>query len=146
MMDACSPEDQETVVELLKEAFADQGIEVFAISAVSGQGLKQLLYHVSGLLEKCPKEVTVYEPEFDPSLRMFEDEPVSVYLNEDDEYVIEGPRIEKMLGYTNLESEKGFLFFQKFMKEQGILDQLEEMGIEEGDTVRVYELAFEYLK
>ncbi len=145
-MDACSPEDQETVVELLKEAFADQGIEVFAISAVSGQGLKQLLYHVSGLLEKCPKEVTVYEPEFDPSLRMFEDEPVSVYLNEDDEYVIEGPRIEKMLGYTNLESEKGFLFFQKFMKEQGILDQLEEMGIEEGDTVRVYELAFEYLK
>ena len=59
---------------------------------------------------------------------------------------MEGPRIEKMLGYTNLESEKGFAFFQKFLKEQGILQQLEEAGIEEGDTVRMYGLEFDYYK
>ena len=51
-----------------------------------------------------------------------------------------------MLGYTNIESEKGFLFFQKFLKEQGILARLEEMGIQDGDTVRMYGLAFDYYK
>ena len=51
-----------------------------------------------------------------------------------------------MLGYTNLESEKGFLFFQKFLKETGILDELEAAGIQEGDTVRMYGLAFDYYK
>ena len=51
-----------------------------------------------------------------------------------------------MLGYTNLESEKGFAFFQKFLKDNGILDMLEELGIEEGDTVRLYGLEFDYYK
>ena len=65
---------------------------------------------------------------------------------DEDVFVIEGPRIEKMLGYTNLESEKGFLFFQNFMKENGILEQLEELGIKDGDTVRIYGHEFEYYK
>ena len=60
--------------------------------------------------------------------------------------MVEGPKIEKMLGYTNIESEKGFLFFQRFLKEQGILDRLEQAGIQEGDTVRMYGLAFDYYK
>ena len=63
-----------------------------------------------------------------------------------DEYVIAGPKIDKMLGYTNLDSEKGFAFFQKFLKESGILTKLEELGIEDGDTVRMYGLTFDYYK
>ena len=59
---------------------------------------------------------------------------------------MEGPKIEKMLGYTNLDSEKGFTFFQRFLKEQGILDELEAAGIQEGDTVRMYGLQFDYYK
>ena len=51
-----------------------------------------------------------------------------------------------MLGYTNLESEKGFVFFQKFLKENGILDELEKLGIKDGDTVRIYGFSFEYYK
>jgi len=54
--------------------------------------------------------------------------------------------IEKMLGYTNLESEKGFSFFQKFLKDNNILDKLESAGIKEGDTVRMYGLSFDYYK
>ena len=57
-----------------------------------------------------------------------------------------GPKIEKMLGYTNLDSEKGFAFFQKFLKEGGIPEELENAGIQEGDTVRMYGLQFEYYK
>ena len=61
-------------------------------------------------------------------------------------FVVEGPKIEKMLGYTNLDSERGFAFFQKFLKDSGILEQLEEAGIQEGDTVRMYGLQFDYYK
>jgi GTP-binding protein len=61
-------------------------------------------------------------------------------------FIVEGPKIEKMLGYTNLESEKGFTFFQKFLKQTGILKQLEDLGIQDGDTVRMYGLAFDYYK
>ena len=144
-MDVCM-EGSEEIIEKLRKEFEPKGIEVFSISAVSGQGVKELLYHVQELLKTCPEEVTVYEPEFDPALRFFSEEPFTVEVNEEGEYVVEGPRIEKMLGYTNIDSEKGFLFFQRFLKEQGILRQLEELGIEEGDTVRMYGLMFDYYK
>ena len=66
--------------------------------------------------------------------------------DEADTFVVEGPKIEKMLGYTNLDSEKGFLFFQNFLKNTGILKDLENAGIQDGDTVRMYGLQFDYYK
>lgn len=144
-MDVCQGASED-VINRLKREFEPRGIFVFAISAVSGQGVKELLYHISGLLEKCPQETTVYEQEFDPAVRVGTEEPYTVEISEDGAYVVEGPKIEKMLGYTNIDSEKGFLFFQKFLKEQGILAKLEELGIQDGDTVRMYGLAFDYYK
>ena len=143
-----APDEAAEAVELLKAEFEPKGIQVFPISAVSGQGLKELLYHVSGLLDQADDKPVVFEQECFPELEnRFSDEPFSVtYDEEEDEYVIEGPRIEKMLGYTNLDSEKGFTFFQNFLKETGILEQLEELGIEEGSTVRMYGLKFDYYK
>ena len=51
-----------------------------------------------------------------------------------------------MLGYTNLDAEKGFRFFQNFLKDNGILKELEELGIQDGDTVKMYGLQFDYYK
>ena len=135
-------------LERIKAEFEPKGIKVFPISAVSGQGVRELLYHVNNLLEELPRETLVFEQEYFPEeANMYSNEPYSVtYDEEEDEYVVEGPRIEKMLGYTNLESEKGFVFFQKFLKENGILEELEALGIEEGDTVRMYGLSFDYYK
>lgn len=139
-------EGENEIIQSLRDEFSKENIQVFPISAVSGQGLKELIYHVRGLLDTLPDEVTVYEPEFDPTLNFFKEEPYTVEIDEEGTYVIEGPKIEKMLGYTNIESEKGFLFFQRFLKEQGILAELEEKGIEEGDTVRMYGHIFDYYK
>lgn len=138
--------DENDVIRALKEEFEKDGIRVFPISAVSGKGLKELLYHTQGLLDQCSKEPVVYEQEFDPALRFFQDEPYTVSRADDGAFEIEGPKIEKMLGYTNIDSEKGFLFFQRFLKEQGILKELEELGIEDGDTVRMYAYEFDYYK
>ena len=138
--------DENEILCSLKDTFEKEGIKVFPISAVSGKGLKELLYHVQSLLETCSKEPVIYEPEFDPALRFFKDEPYTITMADDGAFVVEGPKIEKMLGYTNIDSEKGFLFFQRFLKEQGILKDLEEMGIEDGDTVRMYGFEFDYYK
>ncbi|MCI5614462.1 MAG: GTPase ObgE [Agathobacter sp.] len=137
---------ESSIIADLKAEFGKEGIEVFPISAVSGAGVKELLYHVKHLLDKLPKETVVYEQEYDPSLIVLRDLPYTIEIDEDGSYVVEGPKIEKMLGYTNIESEKGFLFFQNFLKEQGILDELVEKGIEDGDTVRMYGHEFDYYK
>lgn len=138
--------DENEVISALRAEFEPQGIKVFPISAVSGKGLKELLYEVKNLLANCPKEVTVYEPEIDPALSFFKDEPYAVEVAADGAYEISGPKIEKMLGYTNMDSEKGFAFFQRFLREQGIIKELENMGIEDGDTVRMYDFEFDYYK
>ena len=147
-IDAIYTEDSEDPVAKIRAEFEPKGIKVFPISAVSGQGLKELLYCVSDMLADINEAPTVFEPEFNPDVDIVTgNEPYSVEYNEkDNEYVVEGPRIEKMLGYTNLDSERGFQFFQKFLKENGILDELEALGIQEGDTVRMYGLAFNYYK
>ena len=147
-IDAIYTEDGEDPVAKIRAEFEPKGIKVFPISAVSGQGLSELLYCVSDMLADINEAPTVFEPEFNPDVDIVTgNEPYSVEYNEkDNEYVVEGPRIEKMLGYTNLDSERGFQFFQKFLKENGILDELEALGIQEGDTVRMYGLAFNYYK
>lgn len=135
-------------VKRLKDEFEPKGIQVYPISAVSGQGLNELLFAVKGMLEEINEPPIVFKAEIVPDeILQYSNEPFSVTYDEaEDEYVVEGPRIEKMLGYTNLDSEKGFVFFQKFLKENEILDQLEELGIKEGDTVRMYGLKFDYYK
>lgn len=143
---ACGSE--EDVLAPLKAEFEPKGIRVFPISAVSGQGVRELLYYVSGMLKDADQSPVVFAQEYFPEQEIgFADEPYTVeYDEEEKEYAVEGPRIEKMLGYTNLDSEKGFAFFQNFLKDTGILEELEALGIQEGDTVRMYGLKFDYYK
>lgn len=147
-IDAIYDGEDNNPVEQIRKEFEPQGIEVFPISAVSGEGVKPLLYKVYEMLQNIGEEPTVFEQEYFPDqLRGASEDPYTVsYDEENDEYVVEGPRIEKMLGYTNLESEKGFSFFNNFLKDTGILEELENLGIQEGDTVRMYGLSFDYYK
>lgn len=145
-MDVFYGEDEETTITLLKEEFESTGIKVFPISAVSGKGIKELLYHVHHMLSEIDDTPIIFEKEYFLENIDLSSEPFTVERKEDHLFSVEGPRIERMLGYTNLDSEKGFEFFQRFLKDTGILKQLEELGIEEGDTVKMYELQFDYYK
>lgn len=136
-------------VEKIRQEFEPKGIPVFPISAVSGQGLKELMYHIKGILDTMDDKPVIFEQEFFPEDMLIQENlpyTVEKSTEEKDTYIVEGPRIEKMLGYTNLDSEKGFAFFQRFLKDTGILDELEKAGIQEGDTVRMYGLTFDYYK
>lgn len=139
-------EDNKENLESLKKEFEPQGIPVFPISGVTGEGVSELLYHVSNALKDINQKPMVFQQEYFPEEELIHiNLPYSVEV-EEGIYVVEGPKIEKMLGYTNLDSEKGFAFFQKFLKDSGILKDLEEAGIQEGDTVRMYGLQFDYYK
>lgn len=137
----------EDPVEKIRAEFEPQGIKVFPISAVSGKGVKELLSYIWEVLKELPQEPVVFEQEYFPGDYNSNDN-LSYTVEQLDEhtFVVEGPKIEKMLGYTNLDSEKGFLFFQNFLKNTGILKDLEAAGIQDGDTVRMYGLQFDYYK
>lgn len=145
-VDLIYAEDEESPVDRLKKEFEPKGIKVFPISGATGQGMKELLYYVSEQLKGLDQDTVVFEQEYFPENELIYLELPYTVEKEDGMYVVEGPKIEKMLGYTNLDSEKGFAFFQKFLKDTGILDELVAAGIEEGDTVRMYGLQFDYYK
>lgn len=144
-VDVIYPEGEDPI-QRLKDEFEPKGIRVFPISGVTGAEIKELLYYVSDRLSELDQAPVIFEPEYFPEEELIHENLPYTVEKEDDIYVVEGPKIEKMLGYTNLDSEKGFAFFQKFLKDTGILDELEDAGIQEGDTVRMYGLQFDYYK
>lgn len=139
--------EEETVITLLREEFEPEGIPVFPISAVTGSGVKELLYYVKKQLDELGDEPSVFEPEFISEAPSTEAAfKVEKSTEEEGLYLVYGPRVERMLGYTNLDTEKGFNFFQRFLKDNDIIKELEELGIEEGDTVDLCGLQFDYYK
>ena len=132
-------------VERLKEAYEKEGFEVFPISAATNKGLDELLTKVAEILKNYPEDI-VFEEEYEEYDEVAVDqEPFTIEV-EDEVYVVRGVGVEKMIGYTNIDTEKGFAFFQRYLKEKGIIEALEEKGIQEGDTVRMYGFDFDYYK
>jgi len=146
-LDVLYGEEKDIAMELLQTELEPEGMKIFPISAATGEGIDELLFYVHDMLKNIKEDPIVFEKEFFlDSLETSEDPYFVEYDEEEEVYVVEGPRIEKMLGYTNIDSEKGFEFFQKFLKTNGILDELEALGIKDGDTVRMYGLEFDYYK
>lgn len=137
--------DKSEAEELLKELSTSFKCDACLISAVTGQGLDELKHKVLKALQELPDEPIVFEPEYVVTTEETNEDGYTIE-KAGDTFIVEGPKIEKMLGYTNLETEKGFLFFQKFIMEQGIYDKLIDLGIEEGQTVQMYGHAFEFYK
>ncbi len=131
--------------EKIKEMYEPKGYKVFPCSAAMNDGLQDVLAEVATILKDYPEDIKFNE-DFEEYVETPEERHKFILEVIDGVYVLEGKGIERMLGYTNLEAEKGYAFFQKYIREQGIVDALEEAGIQEGDTVRMYDLEFEYFK
>ncbi len=149
MVIACNkmdlPEAKENF-EKIKATYEPMGIKVFPISAATNSGLDELLSEVAKILEDYPEDI-VFEEDFVPYIEQdLDNEPFTIEKLEDGYFIVEGVGVEKMMGYTNIDTEKGFNFFQKYLREKGIIDALEEKGIQEGDTVKIYDLEFDYYK
>ena len=133
-------------VERLKAEFEPQGIKVIPISAATNRGLTDVIDEISLILKDYPEDI-VFEEEYEEFEAMEgSNEPFEIEVFDGNYYVVTGVGVEKMMGYTNLETEKGFAFFQKYLREKGIIAALDEKGIKEGDTVRVYDMEFTYYR
>ena len=142
--------DAELYYDMLEEYCAEHNMDLFPISAATGQGIQDLLNRVVQIRDQISDEPAIFEREY----FIEEEEALAAAGLDGDGIEIEqldmghfrvgGPVIDKMLGFTHLESERGFDFFQRFLRERGVIDRLEAMGIQEGDTVEVDDTAFEY--
>ncbi|MBE7046965.1 MAG: GTPase ObgE [Ruminococcaceae bacterium] len=134
-----------TVYESFCEEMRNRGYKVFEISAAQNSGVRELMLHVSGMLDTIPMPVLYEEGDEEEVIVFEEEEPFTVSI-EDGVYVVEGPWIKRVLGSTNLADSESLQFFQMSLKKKGVIKELEKMGCCEGDTVRIYELEFDYIK
>lgn len=117
---------------------------VIPISAATNTGLDALMEETAKLLENYPEDI-VFTEDYDEFVEPeIDNEAFVVEKKSEHEYLVTGSGIEKMLGYTNIDTEKGFAFFQKYLREREIIKRLEELGVQEGDTVKLYDLEFDY--
>ncbi len=139
------PEATENLARI-KEQYEPKGYPVFPISAATNTGLMELLQKVAEVLKNYPEDI-VFAEDYDEFVEpVIDTEPFTIEQIAESIFSVTGTGIEKMLGFTSLETEKGFAFFQRYLREKGIIAKLEEMGISEGDTVRLYDLEFDYYK
>ncbi|WP_024831674.1 GTPase ObgE [Ruminiclostridium josui] len=130
----------------VKEELEKRGYRVFGISAATNKGLKELMYAVSETLKTLPDTILLDETKNEEVVyKAQEEKPFEIHI-EDGVYVVEGKWLRKVLGSTNITNYESLQYFQRALKKKGVIAALEEMGIEEGDTVRIYDTEFDYTR
>ena len=133
----------ENLYEQLAKLAKEKNIEIFKISAATGEGLKELFTHVSNALKDLPKEEVEEAEEKKVYTLKKEEEGFSVRI-ENGVYVVEGPSVEKILRRANLEDNESLYYFQKSIRFLGVEDKLRQMGIKEGDIVKFMDWEMEW--
>jgi len=140
--------DAEDNYRLIKKYCETLNIPSYPVSAATNIGIDILLKHAFETLETCPDNVTFNSEPVEYGVEMEEPETTNIFTIELTEgvFYVKGLGIEKMMGYTNIESEDGFAFFQKYLRDRGVIKRLEEMNVAEGDTISISGLEFDYYK
>ena len=136
-------EDPENL-ERLRSHVEAKGYPLFEISAASHQGTRQVVGKVAEMLSTLPP-VTVYEPEYVPRPAAIDTSaPLDIQRADDGTWLIEGPWLQRLMGNVNFADYESRMWFDKQLRDAGLFQQLEEMGIQDGDIVSLYDWEFEY--
>jgi len=132
-------------LQRLRQYVTEQGYEFYEISAATHQGTRQLVQTIAARLRELPP-VTVYEPEYvKPLAEAGEAEDLQIE-HYDDLWIVSGLWLERLLGDINFEDYESRMYFDRQLRKSGLFDRLEAMGIQDGDTVSLYDLEFEYAR
>ena len=136
--------EDESIFDEFKNELEGRGYKVFKMSAATRQGVDDVIVYVSELLREAEEIELVSEEEmFRPELDEVQDEGLQIDI-EDGVYVVTGKSLRRIMYSVNFDDMESLQYFQKAMESQGVFDRLREMGIEDGDTVRIYEIEFEF--
>ncbi len=134
----------ENLYKELEEMAKEKGIEIYKISAVTGEGIEELLKHVSEVLKTLPKE-DVVEVVGGKKVYTLEDEIPFTITREDGMWIVDGPGVQKIMRRVNLEDNESMYYFQKCLDELGVNKALKEAGVKQGDTVKVVDWELEWM-
>ena len=132
-------------LERLRAYVTEQGYEFYEISAATHQGTQQLMKTVAGKLSQLPP-VTIYEPEYVKPLAEAGDPDELKIEQYDDLWVISGPWLERLMNDVFFADYESRMYFDRQLRQCGLFDRLEAMGIQDGDIVSIYDWEFEYAK
>ncbi|MCI5628416.1 MAG: GTPase ObgE [Clostridiales bacterium] len=136
--------EDESVYEEFKTTLEERGYKVFKMSAATREGIDDVIAYVSQILKDAEEIELVSEEElYVPELDDEQEEGLQVEI-EDGVYVVTGKSLRRIMYSVNFEDMESIQFFQKTMESQGVFDKLREMGIEDGDTVKIYDIEFEF--
>ena len=132
-----------TLLEQLKAHVEGLGLPFFELSAATHQGVRELMKAAAGELAHLPPVIT-YEPEYvERPPQVDTTEPLTI-RHEDDVWIVEGPWLQKIMANVNFSNYESRNWFDRMLRNAGLFDRLEEMGIQDGDLVSLYNLDFEY--
>ena len=121
----------------------EAGYTFMAMSAATHQGTRELVQAIAARLAELPP-VAVYEPEYVPRPPQIDtSEPLNIQ-QEDNTWLVEGPWLQRLMANINFSDYESRMYFDKMLRQSGLFDQLERMGIQDGDIVSMYNLEFEY--
>ena len=132
----------ENLLKELEEFAKNENIELFKISAVTGEGIDNLMNHVTEVLKQLPKEELIEVEE--KMVYTLEDKDEFSVTRDGDEYLVEGPAVERLMGRINIGDNESMHYFQKVIRKLGIEDELKKKGVRQGDTVKFLEWEFEW--
>ncbi|NLC69112.1 MAG: GTPase ObgE [Clostridiaceae bacterium] len=135
----------EKYLELFMGTIKSRGYEVFPISAATGKGVRELMLHTAEALQKLP-EGKPFEAMEEVVYDIKKEQPSFTIRIENGVFIVEGERVRRILGSVNLNDHESLRYFQLAIKKAGILDALKDMGIKEGDTVKMYDFEFDYIE
>ena len=133
----------ESLYNKLEKMAKEKNIEIWKISAVTGEGVNELLYHVADVLKELPKE-EITEITGGEKIYTLEDEQQFTITKEDGIFVVDGPGVQKIMRRVNLEDNESLYYFQRCLDELGVNKALKEAGVQEGDTVKVVDWELEW--
>lgn len=121
------------------------GYRYFEISAATGKGVRELLQAAAGELASLPP-ITVYKPEYTPEpAHLDSTEDFQIY-RKDGTWIVESPSLARLISNVNFSDVESRNWFEKMLQKSGLYDRLEEMGIQDGDPVSIYDYEFEYIR
>ena len=137
-----SMQDEENL-KAIEDLAKENGLELFKISAVTGEGLNELFNHVAKIIKTLPKEDIVDSE--DRIVYTLEDDTDSFEIEvKANEFIVTGPAVERLMGRVNIGDNESYHYMEKMLKKLGIDTALREKGVKEGDTVKILEWEFEW--